>query len=216
MASVTTAQNIIDDAEDILQDTSNVRWSATEHLAAVNAGSKEICIVKPDAYVVSGTVTLAAKVVQSLPTGGFQLQEITCNMGVTPGATPGKAIQLIDREIMDAMNPNWRTATAAAVVDYYMYDERFPLNFLVSPPQPASGFGFVQMFYCKAPTEIVIGAVILVPDIYRSVLLDYVLYKAFSKDADHIANMNRGTAYRQSFLNALNARQIIEEKESPR
>ena len=215
MASVTTAQVIIDDAEEILIDTSNDRWDEAEHLQAVNSGMKEICLIKPDAYVVSASVTLAAGVVQILPTGAFGLQEITCNMGVSPGTTPGKAIRLIDRKVLDAMNINWRSTTADAVVDHYCYDERFPLNFLVSPPQPTSGFGFVQMFYPKAPTEIIISAVILIPDIYRGVLLDYVLYRAYSKDADFIPSGQRAIAHYQAFQNALGIRQKVEEIEDP-
>jgi len=216
MASTTTAQVIIDDAELLLQDESNDRWSAAEHLAAVNAGMKEICIVKPDAYASTGAVTLAKGIVQDLPTGGFQLMEITRNMGVSPGATPGTVIRLMDRRILDAMNPSWTSLTASATVEYYMYDERFPLKFSVCPPQPTSAFGYVEMTYAKAPTVIAADATILIPDIYRSILLDYVMFRAFSKDAGHVANLNRASAYESHFGRALGLRQAKEEQESPK
>jgi hypothetical protein len=215
MASVTTAQVIIDDAEEKLIDTSNDRWDEAEHLLALNNGMKEICIVKPDAYVVTESVVLVAGVTQSLPTGGFQLMEITHNMGVSPGTTPGKVIRLIERKILDAMDPNWRSATASAVVDYYLYDERIPLSFSVSPKQPASGFGYVEMSCAKAPTEIAIDAVILVPDIYRNALFYYVLSQAYLKDIDFVPSANKATAYYQAFLNILGIRQKVEEIEDP-
>jgi len=214
MASATTAQMIIDDAESILQDTDNNRWSEAEHLLAVNNGSKEICLFKPDAYVVSESVELSAGPVQSLPDGGYQLQNITHNMG-TDGSTPGKAIRLLDQRVLDSMDENWRTATPSSVVDYYIYDERVPLEFQVSPPQPASNFGHVWMSYCKSPPEIAIGETILIPDIYRSVLLDYVLYCAFKKDADQPGNAQRAIAHYQAFLNALGERRNVEAIEDP-
>jgi hypothetical protein len=214
MASVTTAQEIIDDAESLLQDEDNVHWTAAEHLVAVNNGSKEICIFKPDAYVVSEAVILAAGTVQSLPSGGFQLQNITHNMG-TNGTTPGQAIKLVEQHTLDMMNKSWRTESSSATVDYYMYDERVPLKFHVSPPQPSSSFGYVWMSYCKAPAEILVAATILVPDIYRGALTDYVLYCAYKKDMDQDNNMQRATAYYQAFLNAIGERHNIEKVEDP-
>ena len=132
MASVTTAQVIIDDIEAILQDETNDFWTEAEHLKSINDGMKEICVIKPDAYVTTASVVLVAGVTQSLPAGGFQLIEITHNMGVSPGTTPGKAIRLIDRKVLDAIKPNWRAATASATIDYYIYNEEIPLSFSVS------------------------------------------------------------------------------------
>lgn len=215
MASITTAQEIIDDAEDLLQDSSNDRWSEAEHLLALNNGSKAICVFKPDAYVVSESVVQAAGTVQTLPDGSHQLQSVSHNMGVSPGSTPGKAIRLLDRRILDAMNPNWRTATASTTIDYYMYDERVPLQYHISPPQPASGFGYAWMSCCKAPPKIAIGEMILVPDIYRSVLLGYVLFCAARKDADVPAAAQRAIAEYQAFLNALGEKRNVEEIEDP-
>lgn len=215
MASTTTAQNIVDDAETILSDTLNERWTETELLAWVNAGMKEISLVKSDAYIKSETFTLAEGTIQSLPTGGFQLMTITHNMGVSPGATAGGMIKLTDINIMNAIDANWHAATPAATVKYYMYDERFPEKFIVSPPQPASAFGFVWGIYCAVPTEVLIDATILVSDIYRNVLLDYVLYRAYMKDADYTTNANRCVAHYQAFTNALGVRRELELREDP-
>lgn len=215
MASTTTAQEIIDNAEELLQDTANVRWSKDEHLEAVNNGSKEICIFKPDAYVISESVIQKEGTVQNLPDGGYQLQDISHNMGTAPGTTPGKAIRLLDQLVLDAMDENWRSATASAVVDYYTYDEKIPLQYQISPPQPASGFGYVWMSCCKAPHEIAIDAVILIPDIYRSVLLGCILFCAARKDADVPAAAQRAIAEYQAFLNALGGRRNVESIEDP-
>ena len=214
MASTTTAQNIMDDVETILSDTGNERWSETELLAWVNAGMKEVSMVKSDAYIQSEAFILAEGTVQSLPTGGFQLLQITHNMG-TDGETPGSVIRLTDRHILDVMNSSWHSQDGSATVVYYMYDERMPTQFLVSPPQPSSNFGYVWGTYCKTPTEIATDGKILVGDIYRNVLLDYVLYRAYLKDADYTENANRAIAHYQAFSNSLGMRGNLEFKEDP-
>jgi len=214
MASTTLASEIVDEAELILQDTTNVRWAATEHLQALNNGMKAISSFKPDAYVTTESVTLKAGVYQALPSGAFQLINIFCNQGVAPGATPGKVIRLIEERILDAMNPNWHSATASATVDYYMYDEKVPLSFMVSPPQPASGFGYAQMAYAKVPTEIAIDAVILVSDIYKSPLLKYVLAQAYLKESDFLSSGDKAIAYYNAFLSELGQRQLAKQRDN--
>jgi hypothetical protein len=214
MAQVTTAQVIMDDAEVILSDSSNERWAATELLAWVNSGMKEISMVKSDAYTVHAAVILVEGSLQSLPSTGFQLLDISHNMG-TDGSTVGDAIRLTDRRILDVENLNWHSETGAAAVKYYMYDERVPTKFFVYPQQPSSSFGYVYMHYCAVPTEIAVGAYILVSDLYRNVLLDYVLYRAYLKDADYTENAQRAVAHYTAFNQALGVRRTLEIKQDP-
>lgn len=214
MAFTTTAQNIIDEVEDILQDTSNVHWTAAELLKGVNSGCKAVCSFKPDAYIVTTTFQLATGIVQTLPDAGFYVQDIICNMG-TGGSTLGAAIERIDRKVLETMNRSWPTVTASATVVYWMFDERYPRNFLVYPSQPSSSQGYVQALYSAAPAEIAAGAAILIPDIYRPALVQYVLHYAHSKDSDRGDNFERATAYYQAFLNAIGVRHDREKIEDP-
>ena len=214
MASATTAQEIIDDVELVLQDESNDFWKAADLLQFLNNGIKAVCQEKPDAYILDDSVALVAGITQTIPAAGFQLEEITCNMGAG-GSTPGNAIRMIERRVLDAMIPGWPTDTTSATVEYYMYDERNPTTFLVYPAQPSSSFGYIQMKYAAAPAEVAAGAVIPLRDIYRDVLTDYVLFRAYSIASDVPASANRAIAYKQSFQAALGIRQTIEEKEDP-
>lgn len=215
MAFTTTAQVIIDEAEAILQDSSNVRWAATELLAGVNDACKAACLYKPDAYVVSASVICVAGIVQELPAAGFKLQDIICNMGTT-GTTQGAAVQLIDRKVLDAMIPGWPAVTASATTEYYCYDERYPRQFLVYPKQPTSAFGYLQLIYSAAPAEIAANGTILIPDIYRPAILQYVLYYAYAKDLDAPGNAEKAQLYYTAFLNALGVMQDVEKREDPR
>jgi len=213
--SITTAQVIINDIEGTLQDESNEFWSADEHLQSINDGAKEIVTIKPDAYIKTSSVTLESGINQSIPSGGIQLIDITHNMGASPGTTLGASIRLVTRKVMDSIDPDWRSATGAAVVEYYMYDLRNPLNFQVSPPQPASGFGYVNMIYSNTPTEIAIGDTILVADIYRTALFYYGLSRAYLKTSEVAASAEKAVAYYNAFLNVLGIRQQAETLDDP-
>jgi Family of unknown function (DUF6682) len=222
MAFTTTGTNIITDAARLLQDVGSdgitpnyVRWKEEEYLAGVNDGCKAICSFKPDAYVISASVVLIAGIVQELPAAGHFLQDILYNMG-TGGATPGTAIRMIQRNVLDAMNPSWPSATASATVEYAVFDERYPRQFLVSPPQPSSGFGYVQMMYSAAPAEIEADETILIPDIYRPALLQYEMFYLYSKDSEQPENANKAAGYYQAFLNALSVKQDTEARETPK
>lgn len=215
MAFTTTPQDIIDDAEEILQDTGNDFWTAAELLQAVNNGCKEICQYKPDTYIVTTSFVLVAGIVQTIPDAGFYLQDVVCNMG-TNGSTLGNKIELIDRKIMDKLNPSWPTVTEAATAIYWMFDERYPRNFLVYPAQPAVSPGYVQAMYSAAPAEVAVDAKILIPDVNRPALLQYVLYTAHLKESDRTGqNAQKAAGYYQAFLNAIGVRHDREKIEDP-
>lgn len=210
----TTAQNVIDDAEDVLQDTSNYRWTADYLLKGVNLGSKKISTIKPDAYIKGEAVVTVEGPVQSLPADGIQLQMITHNMG-TAGTTPGNAIRLRTLEQLYEMNPLWVTVTGNATMQFYAYDNRIPLKYFCYPPQPSASQGYVYMFYGAVPAEVAVDASILVSEIYRPALVDYVLYWAYLMDADYAPNAQRALAHLAAFGDALGARQQIEDMEDP-
>lgn len=57
--------------------------------------------------------------------------------------------------------------------------------------------------------------IISIDDIYANALLDYVLYRAYQKDADYAANNQRALAAYESFLNSLGLRDKRESKRDP-
>lgn len=195
-----TAQVIIDKAQIVLNDTLAVRWTEAELLGWLNDGQREIVILRPDANTTIGNIAMAAGTLQTLPAGGYQLIDLTRNMGA--GSTPGKAIRLVPRELMDSGTPNWHASTASAVVSHYMYDLRSPTRFYVWPP--ATGGGNVEAVYSKAPTDVAaVGSVITLDDIYANPLTDYILYRAYSKNVEQPGAANRAAQARASFENTL-------------
>jgi len=221
---------IIDKAELILLDTTNVRWTEAELLGWLNDAQREVTLLKPDTNVTTAEYPLIAGTKQTIPDGtssyqnsdsatldaGIVLIGVKRNMG-TNGTTPGRAITIIDMRIMDTNNPDWHSDTEAAETIHYMFDIKNPKVFYVTPPQPASAFGYVEVAYSSIPADLAAASsAITLDDIYSNVLLDYVLYRAYQKDADYAKDNARVQGYYSSFMGALGFVDKKELAEAPR
>lgn len=209
-----TASSIVGRATTILQDTTNVRWPQDELLKWLNDGQREIVLLKPDAYSKVETVTLVAGTKQTLPAAGVMLLDVVRNMG-TDGSTPGRAIRLVDREIMDAQNATWHADSASSSVIHYIYNPNAPKTYYVYPPQPSSNFGQVEIIYSASPSDVTINQTVTIDDIYANALLDYILYRAYSKDADYAGNAQRAVVHYQAFMASLGQKAQMELLEDP-
>lgn len=192
-----TAQSIIDRAETLLLDTSNVRWPAAELLDWLNDGQRAIVAVRPDANAVTESVALVAGTKQSLPAEGYQLINVVRNMG-TSGTSPGRAVRYAPMRLLNEQYPDWHTETATTTIEHFLTEPRSPKTFYVYPPATASIQ--VEIVYSKAPTNVAsLGATITLDDIYATSLLDYVLYRAYSKDGEVPGSAARAVAHFQAF-----------------
>ena len=167
----------------------------------LNDGQREVLVFKPNANVVNTSIQLASGTKQSLPADGIQLIDVPRNMG-SDGATPGKAIRIAMREILDAQSPDWHTETPSATTKHYMYTPLDPKHFYVYPP--SNGAGQVELIYAAVPAKVAtIANMISLDDIYSNVLVDYILYRAYSKDSDYAANPQRAAASQAAYTAAL-------------
>lgn len=205
---------IITQAQSILQDVTGIRWPAAELLGWLNDGQREIVLFKPNSFVKNTIIQLASGTNQQLPADGVQLIDVVRNMGQS-GSTPGNAIRITMREILDSNTPNWHASTPSNVVLHYMYSELNPKNFYVYPPQPSTGQNFVEIIYGAAPTDTAINGTITLDDIYQNVLLDYMLYRAYSKDTEWAADQNRAATHQNAYLTALKGKTAMEDMANP-
>lgn len=191
-----TAQNILDRASMIIQDLTNVRWPASELLNWLNDSRRELAVLRPDIYSQSTTKALIAGAKQSLPTGGLRLMDV-------PRNTSGAAVTLTHRGFLDQQNPTWHTSVApSTTVKHFMVDERDPSTFWVYPPA-ASGAS-VELIYQSAPTDYAVGdSLSAFEELYGGAFVDYVCYRAFSKDSEYAGNAQRALAHYQQYSNAL-------------
>lgn len=204
-----TAQSIIQRVVVTLQDTTSIRWPANELVRYLNDGQREIALLRPDALVANATVTLAAGAKQALPSTASKLIDVVRN---TSGNK--RAVRMTTRTILDSQIPSWYNQTGVTEILHYVYDVRDPKVFYVYPPAAGSGAS-VDLVYSAYPTDITepadgalftaISGNISVPDIYGNTLADYVLYRAYTKDAEFSGNAQRATAHYGAFSAALTA-----------
>ena len=216
MATI-TALSTLTKAQTILQDTTGIRWPVDgELLGWLNDGQREVVLNKPEASVKNESVVLTAgSTKQTIPATGIMLMDITRNMGAA-GTSPGKAIRLVSRDVLDAQRPDWHAdANTGSYIQHFMYDPRDPKTFYVYPKAPATAH-YLEVVYSAAPTDCATTAsTIGIDDIYANALIDYVLYRAYSKDADYAQNGQLALAHFTAFMNSLGIKTQNEQSRNP-
>lgn len=209
------ASAVIEKAQIVLMDATGTRWPvSTELLRWLCDGQREVLVYKPNAFVKNLAVKLDAGTRQSIPADGVQLIDVVRNMGVE-GTTPGRAVRITERESLDASTPDWHASTASATVKHYTYSLLDPKHFYVFPPQPAADQGFVDVIYGAIPGDVLLAAPIAVDDIYQNVLVDYILYRAFSKESEYSADGGRAASHQNAYLSALTGKMRVEWVTNP-
>lgn len=213
MATITVS-SLLTRVAVILQDPTNIRWPQAELLDWLNDGQREIALFKPNAFTKNIPKQLIAGTKQTLPTDGVALVDLPRNLGAD-GTTPGNAIRMVSREILDSQLPGWHATTAAAAAKHFVYTPLDPKTFYVYPPQPATGMGYVELVYVASPTDATLVSTITLDDIYSSALLNYVLSRAYSKDAEFAANLGLAQGYYTQFQGQLQGKVAAEMAANP-
>ena len=211
--AITIAKDLILRAKTVLQDTSaaGTRWPNSELQDWLNDAQKEVVLHRPDAKTSNESFTPTAnESKQTIPAAGLRLIEVVRNIAATSNKT---AIRLIQRSILDDQLPEWHNATASVNTEHWVYDERDPKTFYVYP-QPTSATR-LEIIYSTIPSAINIvntdetytsaaaTTVITLDDTYANALLDFMLYRAYSKDAEYAGNAGRASMHFSAFANAL-------------
>lgn len=224
------ASAIIDRAQTIVQDKTGVRWPYAELLGWLNDGQRETAVYKPTATARNVALMLEAGTLQSIGDGGLALLRVTRNLK-TPVGTPrigGRACRIVEREVLDAQHPSWHDPDQFAYnkeVKHFCFDDSDPTHFYVFPGN--DGQGAVEAVVSMSPTEVELEAgadinalasyarPINIPDIYANALLDYVLFRAYSKDAEYAGNSERSATHYQMFVATLTAKATNELNQNP-
>jgi len=202
---------VIKRVEDVLQD-SNVRWPRVELQNWLNESYLQIALLRPDASSKTGTLTCVAGSRQTITSGfstALRLLDVVRNLAAS---SDKKVVRLIDRSVLDDQRPAWHNDTASVNIQNYTFDVRQPKEFFVFPPATTSAQ--LEVVYTDLPgTHSLSEAnlhpttgsseVIKVDDTYLSVITDWILYRAFSKDAEFAANAARAGAHYQTFMSSI-------------
>ena len=203
--------DLISRARTLLQDTTSVRWALSELQLWLNDSYRETLNARPDSNTLTGTFTCAAGPRQVLTTGfanATRLIAVVRNMAATSNKY---AVHLIDRRVLDGQRRGWYTETSSVSVEQYMFDARQPKEFMVYPP--ATTLAQLEVLYAQVPTPHTLtdeqlansatAEVIRIDDTFANAMLDYMLYRAYTKDSEQQSNAARAVAHFQAFQSSL-------------
>lgn len=188
-----TAQSVIDQASFLLNDVARVHWTIDELVGWVNSAQMEI--MKRNRGATSErktfTMTAAAKSLQTIPVDCFYLLTLE-------RVVDGPALREVNKATLDA-RPNWTTQTG--VPKYYAYNDDVPNVFYINPAPTqdtqVEGIFAIRPTVITAVDKAAVGN-LTVLDIYKDDVLNYVMYRAFSKDSE-MASMEKAAGYQKAF-----------------
>lgn len=208
-----TAAEVMQRAATTLGDENSVRWTAQELHRYLNDGLQKIVELKPNARSETVVLTMVAGTKQTLPDQYTVLSRVQRNLTDTDEGAG--AIRTLDsKSVVDAMLPGWQDESViphVRKVEHVIHDLADPNTFYVVPGN--DGTGRIEAVVGVMPTASPVpgspGSVasytdnVDIHDIYKNALTDYVLYRAFSKDARVAGVAARSVAHLELFNTAI-------------
>lgn len=211
------------------------RWKQRELVDAANDGQRALAKYIPSSSARVDVVKLVAGSKQSIErilaanivpgdgssaadVNGTYFQTAVRNMGAN-GSTPGSVIRVIDREVLDTGTPDWHVPPSGTYtgVRGVVFDPRYPKVYYAWPAVPAATNWWIEQSMLADPvliphaaenTYIWSGsdtAAISIDDKYVDDLLNYIMARAFMKDAEWAANPAMAQNYTSLFVGSINA-----------
>jgi hypothetical protein len=211
--------HLLQRAQIILQDTTATRWPLPELQHWLNDAYREITLARPDVSIATAAYVCKSGSRQDLNHSTSNIVNALMLKDVIRTATDNaftanvKAVRAVDRRILDDQRPGWHLESASAATQYFMYDPRNPKEFFIYPQSSGSGH-YLEVTYSKVPeghelTEAQLGdtinntTVIKIDDSYANAILDYILYRAYSKDVEYAANGQRALNHYNAMKDSL-------------
>lgn len=184
----------------LINDKGFIRWSKAELLDYLNDAQKAIVLRRPDAYCVDvDDFACVSGTKQRIPDDAIRLIDIPRN------ATGHSIKGPYARRYLDDLYPDWHSVNDASHVEAYVYDERNPKTFYVYPGVNA-GIE-ISLVISKTPPVISIAELetnqaLVIDEIYRNALMEWIMYRVFMKDAEH-SSLERSMMHLNAFKSQL-------------
>lgn len=207
--AITTVGEVIRRVKLILQEVTQngTRWTNEELLGWLNESYQAIVAIKPDASSENKVMECVLGTRQEIPIDGHRLLDVVRNMA--SGAN-GYSVMKTSRSALDATRRGWHGEAPSDTIEQYVFDDNDPRHFYVYPPATATAkleiiYSAVPAPHATVEANAASTEVIRLGDSFAPAIVDYVLARAYSKDAEHAANLQRSQMHSGSFINMLNA-----------
>lgn len=201
--------SIMDRVGNVLQDDDHDYWTNDELIQWLNDAQREIVKNSPDANVITAVITPVKGTKQTLPDDAIRLVDVTRNMA-SDSITPLAAVRATEMKLLDSFDPNWHL-TESITISSFMFDERNALNFYVYPAYPTAPVNKLEIVYNAVPAVVSLSGDITIPDIYAAAIVDYVLFRSFTKESEGTAQqLERASAHYRAFSAGLSAKEPVD------
>lgn len=197
MSLLTSNEILLSVSNTHLNDDGFVRWSKQELLDNLNDAQTAVVIRRPDALIEDvDNFSCVEGTKQSLPSDAILL------IGIDKNGS-GQVIRgPFDKDTLDRQYPDWHASTTGTEVELYLYNQKKPKTFYVYPGV-ASGV-VISISYSKTPHVITMieneaNQTIEIDDVYKNALIEWMLYRCYSKDADYAADPNKSLMHLNAF-----------------
>lgn len=188
----TPVSDVLRDARTQLTDEAGVRWELGELLAWLNEAQKMIAVRDPDTVTsVFSFACTAGQVRQELGGTYFKLHHV-----VDVRAPAPRAVHRCEREAFERFRPTWFSDPAGVPENWFSDRYQDTAFYLYPAPVAGTTLGVAAAAY---PAEVGAGDDIGLPDEYKAALVNYVCFRALSKDADYAGEQGTAAMYMQLF-----------------
>ncbi|MEB4590080.1 DUF6682 family protein [Candidatus Thiothrix sp. Deng01] len=183
--------------------TSPQRWPDAELLQWLQDGVDAVGDARPEDAAEHRALVLVGANRQVVPDGVRQLLRLECN--VQADGTAGRRINRADRHALHSVSALYAPYRDSREVWDYWLDDAVGTDFYVYP-WPRQGVQVLAYVSVFQPEVGGMGDRLVVPDSYRSALVDYVVSAAYAKDAEYADNANVAAVFAQSFAQKVGIR----------
>lgn len=200
-----TVGGVIERAKKVLQESgTGIRWKDSELIGWLNEAYIAVATMRPDAHSIVAEVTLEQGARQALPADGLVAMEVLAG-------DSGRAAKPATRRMLTTMRPNWQSEKPSRSPEFYVLDTDTPTAFWLYPP--AAQGSKAEIVYAATPAQhstdqlaTIATDALSVADRYATAVLDFMLYRAYAKDAETPANFQRSQSHYQAFASMMSGK----------
>ena len=162
---------------------------------------RAVILARPDAGASLETISCVPGARQVLPDGVIQLLDVIC-------LSDGSAVRPLSREVLDAQYPEW--LTMKGIPECFISNDLSPRVFWLFPA-PDKEIS-IDAVVSRIPEAVYVltqddDTPVPLEDAYVNPLVDWMLFRAFSKDAAGGAESGLAAQHYQSFVEQLGIKQ---------
>lgn len=199
---------------DLEPEFEHTRWSREELIEYANDGVAQIAMLRPEVVARQESLTLRPGARQALPedaTRFFRVEGTLDRYGRLVGQ-PSKIDGRIARLARAWFAPLSCPRTGEYVVASFEFDEAHPRVFYVEPPVPPGKPVRVVVSLARVPDTFGADAPIPLDRRFHNALIEWMLYRAFSKDQDSAPDAALSASHLRHFYDMLGLSRQSDER----